>query len=207
MTAGVQELRKHGIPSNGSTVDIVRNTVQLRVGPSSEAAIARELEIVHDSSDSSLDLNKDQPIAFALVEGGQAIGKSLSSADWRGREVGLHELEPRSQLPGYDAAEQAVQDSPPDELGPLHEPDVSRIRPPRTTPGTRRGDEEKPDGRVAIARSRRGCRAGAVPAPIGEGDSRPQRRHPRVALVALKRGAAWASGPGGAPEDRGPRDA
>lgn len=85
-------LQKHRIPSNGTTVDVVRNSVQLRVGPSSAAAIARELrniervaggplEVVHDDDDSSEDLNKDQPIAFLLVEGGQAIGASLGAAD------------------------------------------------------------------------------------------------------------------------------
>jgi hypothetical protein len=37
-------LQAHGIPSNGTTIEIVRNSVQLFVGPSSAAAIDRELE-------------------------------------------------------------------------------------------------------------------------------------------------------------------
>lgn len=85
-------LQAHGIPSNGTTTDIVRNSVRLFVGPSSAAAIDRELEniervaggpieIVRDSGDASLDVNKNEPIAFLLIEGGQAIGTSPGGAE------------------------------------------------------------------------------------------------------------------------------
>jgi hypothetical protein len=85
-------LQAHGIPSNGTTTDIVHNTVRLFVGPASEAAIDRELEniqrvaggpleIEHGAGDTSRDLDKDDAIAFLLVEGGQVIGKTPAGQD------------------------------------------------------------------------------------------------------------------------------
>lgn len=79
------------LPHNGTTVDVVGDRVELRVTTAQAPGVERRrdelvgvagvpLVVVHDRGDGQLDLNKNQALGYALVEGGQAIGTSPGSA-------------------------------------------------------------------------------------------------------------------------------